>query len=52
MEIHFLERLLDAAGPSGFEVRPARVWREEADEAPLGLDPSKEIRLPPPEDPR
>jgi endoglucanase len=28
--IAFLERLLDAAGPSGFEVRPARVWREEA----------------------
>lgn len=26
----FLEKLLDAAGPSGFEVRPARVWREEA----------------------
>lgn len=26
----FLERLLDAAGPSGFEVRAARVWREEA----------------------
>jgi endoglucanase len=31
MEIQFLERLLDAAGPSGFEVRPARVWREEAE---------------------
>jgi endoglucanase len=30
LNIHFLERLLDAAGPSGFEVRPARVWREEA----------------------
>ena len=28
MEIDFLERLLDAAGPSGFEVRPARVWRD------------------------
>ncbi len=27
----FLERLLDAAGPSGFEVRAARVWREEAE---------------------
>jgi endoglucanase len=27
----FLERLLDAPGPSGFEVRPARVWREEAE---------------------
>lgn len=31
MEIQFLERLLDAAGPSGFEVRPARVWRQEAE---------------------
>jgi len=29
-DISFLERLLDAAGPSGFEVRAARVWREEA----------------------
>ena len=29
-DIAFLERLLDAPGPSGFEVRPARVWREEA----------------------
>jgi len=29
-DIAFLEKLLDAAGPSGFEVRPARVWREEA----------------------
>lgn len=28
--LEFLERLLDAPGPSGFEVRPARVWREEA----------------------
>jgi endoglucanase len=26
----FLEKLLDAPGPSGFEVRAARVWREEA----------------------
>lgn len=26
----FLERLLNAPGPSGFELRPARVWREEA----------------------
>lgn len=26
----FLERLLDAPGPSGFETRAARVWREEA----------------------
>ncbi|HUF74664.1 MAG TPA: M42 family metallopeptidase [Longimicrobiales bacterium] len=30
-DIAFLERLLDAAGPSGFEVRAARVWREEAE---------------------
>jgi endoglucanase len=29
--IAFLERLLDAPGPSGFEVRAARVWREEAE---------------------
>jgi endoglucanase len=29
-DIEFLEKLLDAPGPSGFEVRPARVWREEA----------------------
>ena len=29
-DIAFLERLLDAPGPSGFEVRAARVWREEA----------------------
>jgi endoglucanase len=28
--IAFLKRLLDAAGPSGFESRAARVWREEA----------------------
>jgi endoglucanase len=30
-DIVFLEKLLDASGPSGFEVRPARVWREEAE---------------------
>jgi len=30
-DLSFLERLLDAAGPSGFEVRPARVWRKEAE---------------------
>lgn len=30
-DISFLERLLDAAGPSGFETRPARVWRAEAE---------------------
>lgn len=29
--VGFLGRLLDAAGPSGFEARPARVWREEAE---------------------
>ncbi len=29
-DIAFLEKLLDAAGPSGFEVQAARVWREEA----------------------
>lgn len=29
-DIGFLERLLDSPGPSGFESRPARVWREEA----------------------
>lgn len=27
----FLESLLDAPGPSGFEIRPARVWRAEAE---------------------
>lgn len=26
----FLRRLLDAPGPSGFEARPSRVWRDEA----------------------
>ena len=30
MNTDFLARLLDAAGPSGFETRAARVWREEA----------------------
>ncbi|MGD8362347.1 MAG: M42 family metallopeptidase [Gemmatimonadota bacterium] len=29
--VGFLERLLNAAGPSGFEVAPARVWRDEAE---------------------
>ncbi len=29
--VEFLKRLLDEAGPSGFEVRPARIWREEAE---------------------
>jgi len=28
--VDFLERLLNAAGPSGFEVGPAGIWREEA----------------------
>lgn len=27
----FLERLLEEPGPSGFEARPARVWRSEAE---------------------
>jgi endoglucanase len=27
----FLEKLLNSPGPSGFEVGPARVWREEAE---------------------
>ena len=31
MNTDFLARLLDAAGPSGFETRPARVWRTEAE---------------------
>ena len=30
-DISFLEKLLDAPGPSGFEERAARVWREEAE---------------------
>ncbi len=30
-DISFLEKLLDAPGPSGFEVRPARAWRAEAE---------------------
>ena len=29
--LDFLRRLLDAPGPSGFETRPARVWRDEAE---------------------
>src|SRR5687767_12069668 len=29
--LEFLRRLLDAAGPSGFETRAARVWRAEAE---------------------
>ena len=31
MNPSFLRKLLDAPGPSGFEVRPARVWRGEAE---------------------
>ncbi len=31
MNEEFLQQLLDAPGPSGFEVRPARVWRAEAE---------------------
>jgi endoglucanase len=31
MDQDFLLRLLDAPGPSGFETRPARVWRSEAE---------------------
>jgi putative aminopeptidase FrvX len=30
LRLDLLERLLDAPGPSGFEMRPARVWRSEA----------------------
>ena len=29
--VEFLERLLDAPGPSGFETGPARIWRREAE---------------------
>jgi len=36
-DIAFLERLLDAPGPSGFEVRAARVWREEAETFASGV---------------
>jgi len=31
LDTGFLERLLDAPGPSGFEMRAAKVWREEAE---------------------
>lgn len=31
MSLEFLERLLNAEGPSGFESRPAAVWRQEAE---------------------
>jgi endoglucanase len=30
MSFEFLQRLLTAPGPAGNEVRPARIWREEA----------------------
>lgn len=29
-DLDFLRRLLEEPGPSGFEARPARVWRDEA----------------------
>ncbi len=29
--LSFLKRLLDSAGPSGFETPPARIWRNEAE---------------------
>ncbi len=29
--LKFLKKLLDTPGPSGFEVAPARVWRERAE---------------------
>jgi endoglucanase len=31
LKTEFLERLLNAVGPSGFEVEPARAWRAEAE---------------------
>jgi endoglucanase len=31
MNLNFLEKLLNAEGPSGFETRPAAVWRQEAE---------------------
>lgn len=34
----FLRRLLDAPGPSGFEERPSRIWREEAAGFADGVD--------------
>lgn len=36
---HWLRRLLDAPGPSGFEARPAAIWRAAAEEfAAVSLD--------------
>jgi putative aminopeptidase FrvX len=32
MNLDFLEKLLNAEGPSGFETRPAAVWRQEAEQ--------------------
>src|SRR6267378_755750 len=29
--LEFLRSLLDAPGPSGFEIAPARIWRKEAE---------------------
>lgn len=37
-DISFLERLLDAPGPSGFEARAARVWRAEAETFAADVD--------------
>lgn len=31
ISVEFLKRLLDSPGPSGFEVLPARVWRDEVE---------------------
>jgi putative aminopeptidase FrvX len=36
--VEFLKRLLDAPGPSGFEGRAARVWREEAETFADGVE--------------
>jgi putative aminopeptidase FrvX len=36
--VEFLKRLLDAPGPSGFEARAARVWREEAETFADGVE--------------
>jgi endoglucanase len=38
----FLQRLLDAPGPSGFETAPARVWRAEL--APLAAEVRTDVR--------
>jgi putative aminopeptidase FrvX len=36
--LSFLERLLDAPGPSGFEIEAARVWRAEAESVADAVD--------------